>query len=495
MMRTRVFLVVLVVLLGLPWPARAAAPDADLPAVALLPFNGKEAAVPPRKPLSVGRTSDAVGQLLVARSGPRLYRLLSQHHWLHEAERRFHGKTSELQGIARALRAELIVGGWVERMSAQDSSRPYRLTVALYNSWAEPLGQVSFDLDTEHVDPDRLVPQAGPLYQMVDQALGLTTPGARARRQASVTQQEDSEPAPLPKLQPVQGPDKDQPFVPPDAEVGEMLRRPPWRPLVNLEVGYLYNTRQLRDSDDQGRTSGRESRGGAHGLRLHAEVYPLALLRRLPLWVAGLGVRVTALLPFWGDIPERTQSGAATGGRYAVSEQRVEAALRWHWNFMNDLLRPDVDLEALYGYHQYALAGVQNVISLPVPSAAYQYLGGTAGVRLHILKALSARVSFTAAGLLDLGPMGQAPDPLSNPSGSGSFVYGPGGGWLWRGEISTTYRVWRGLSFGLGGYYEQVRLSFNGTGDIPVCTLPCDAKVTAATDAYGGFYLNAGYVY
>src|SRR5437762_9541552 len=105
--------------------------------------------------------------------------------------------------------------------------------------------------------------------------------------------------APLPSQQPVQGPGADVPLVPPNPEAKELYyRRQPWRPVFDLQGGYLFNTRQLTDNG-----SGRSfNRSGAHGVRLHGEVYPLAPLRNVPLAAAGLGFGVTALLPFWSDV-------------------------------------------------------------------------------------------------------------------------------------------------------------------------------------------------
>ena len=77
-------------------------------------------------------------------------------------------------------------------------------------------------------------------------------------------------------------------------------------------------------------------------------------------------------------------------------------------------------------------------------------------------------------------------------------VYGPGGGWLYRTDVSLYVRLVAGLHLGVGGYYEQKQLSFEGTGDVLLLMQPPDPpklKVTSAKDEFGGFLLTLGYAY
>lgn len=474
--------------------------------VALLPCNGKEAAVPPRKPLEQERTARAVLELLRERPGAR-YKVLSAERWREVARRRFGGRTTELQSIARELKADLAVGCWVEVRSEGEAGKPYQLTVALYDNWAQPLGQVSFDLDRPRFDGQALIDQAGALYRNVDLALGLIAPEPKRvggpPRLGAVAQAEDSETAPLPAQQPVRGPGADVPLVPPNAEAQALYyKRPPWRPIFDLQVGYLFNTRQLTDNG-----SGRAfNRSGAHGLRLHGEIYPLAAVRAVPLAAAGLGFRVTAMLPFWPDIKQVNGKGDQTG-LYGANETRVEVGwLRWHYNFLSAALRPDaavqpeIELEGLYGYHRFDFTAKENILVFDIPSATYQYVGGAFGLRLHILRRLQLRFGMAFAGLLDLGPMAEPGAPNDYPPNvpRAYHVYGPGGGWLFRTDLAASVRLVAGLHLGLGGYFEQTQLSFDGTGDVLLLQQPAEGpkqKVTSAKDEFGGFFLTLGYAY
>ncbi len=492
------------------------------PTVSVMPFNGKEAATPPRKPILPLPTSEVIVDVLRDRQRG-LYQVLGPNRWKHTAENRFHGRTYEVQGIAKVLGADLVIGGWLEATPNAETNKSHRLTIALYNNWAEPLGQLSYDLDLDprrpRLDAPTLATRLSTLFQMVDRALGLTTPKDQARpnrpnqmaRPANVVQAEDQEKAPLPREGEGEGEGEGRaarngefaqgPFVPPNPEANELYyRRPPWRSIFDLQVGYLFNVRHLTDNG-----SGREfNRSGAHGVLLHGELYPLAAFDRVPLAAAGLGFRVTAMLPFWPDIQQIPGPDLPPTGILSASEYRVEVGfLHWHWNFLEAVLRPEVEMEALYGYHRFDITDKANVLLVDIPSAAYSYLGGSIGARVHLTRRLSTRLSFAFAGLLDLGPMGLPGALMDDPrnAGRGFHVYGPGSGWLWRLDFSAALRVWHGLSLGAGFYYEQTLLSFDGTGDVALRVQPTPVvpgirqKVTSATDEYGGFFLTAGYVY
>jgi hypothetical protein len=478
-------------------------PSLDLPpaddgpkVVAVLSsFNGAEAAVPPRRPLHVDSTPRAVRDLLQARE-PQRYQVLAPSEWRDAAKRRFRGRTTELQGIAKALGADLVVGGWVEAVPAgEGTGRPFRLTVALYDNWAQPLGQVAIDLNRDRVDALDLVQdeRVQSLYQMVDRALGLVPP-AKAKAKAkdtNVAQAEDQESAPLLLSPPRRA--KDAPLVPPTQEAKEIYyERQPWRQVFDLQVGYLASIRHFTDagSDRSFNTS------AGHGLRLHGEFYPLAAARRVPLWLAGLGVRLSVLLPFWKDARLLDERGQESG-TYTISEQRVELGfLRWHWNFLDATLRPDIEVEALYGYHPFQLNPGRNVTRIDIPPVAYSYMGASVGARVYLLRRLSARAGLAFARMLDLGAIAEPGAPNNDPlqAGRSYHVYGPGGAWLWRIDFALQARLWRGVALSGGFFYERVNLSFDGTGDVLVRGTTAD-KVTAATDEYGGIFLSAGYVY
>lgn len=243
----------------------------------------------------------------------------------------------------------------------------------------------------------------------------------------------------------------------------ETPRRPVWRPLLEVQLGFLYGTRRLE-------ADGAEAlpRQGASGLWLQAVVYPMAALERVPLPLAGLGFRVAAGVPLWLPVPATTQAGEPRAV-YQVSEQQLEVGyLRWHYNFRRRLLAPDLELEALYGYRRFVIEDPERLEVLPVPPAEYHYLGLSAGAHVNLTHRFSVRAAVTVAGLLSLGPLGEPAAPEDDPvrAGRAYHVYGPGQALLWRVEGGAAVRIWQGVTVGLNASIEQLHLFLDGTGDL-----------------------------
>jgi hypothetical protein len=123
--------------------------------------------------------------------------------------------------------------------------------------------------------------------------------------EGQVVQLEDKEKAPL-------GPTG--PLIPQTKEAHEFYdRRPPWLPGFELRAGYLYNARSFTNVGSELRLP----RTGSHGAVLHGELYPFSFGKSLSPALAGLGVRVTAMLPTALTMNHSKRSGpsASRSGR------------------------------------------------------------------------------------------------------------------------------------------------------------------------------------
>ncbi len=504
--------------------------------VVTLPFDGKEATHPPQKPLQVMPTAVAVGEVLMLRPQAVRYRVTPPDLFGGIARIKYHGKAPDLRAMARLLKATVMLGGWMEATPGPDAPKPYRLTLTLYDADGQTIGQLGYDLDTPVLNQQRFTEQATAFFQMLDGALHIQPQAAKtppapiavspaappsagttwltpshqpAVETASkptqttsvpafssssrssgpsrpVQQADDSEEAPLGS--------PNQPLIPRTKAASEIYaRRPPWQPAIDVRAGYLYNTRSLSNEG-----SGlRFPRSGASGLVLNLEVHPLAFLKPMskpPL--AGLGLRLSAMLPFWGTIQEVTEEAGMSHGSYQASEQRIELALRWHWNFWDDVLRPDFEVEVLGGGHFFDFSNAINLPFLRIPSSDYRYMGALAGLRLYFTRWLSGRAAFSIARHLGLGTMatpGVDAAGMSLANSNGFQSYGPGSGFLWRMDLGLSAEIWRGLLGGLAFYYEQNLLSFEGQGNI--LKSADGTPVTRARDEYLGVMLTLGYYF
>lgn len=513
-------------------PAAPVAPAAPAPAaplvIAMMPFDGKDTPAPPRRPLQPNTTAIAVGDTLAARPQSRYYKVIGPDLWTGMARLRHHGRATDVRPMARLIKANLVIGGWIEATPGPDAPKPYRLTVTVYDEQGQVLGQLGYDVDKAVLNPQKFSTQASAFFQMVDQALHLpagasspavatsspAAPGRDATQGAastaaagsssgtpsswqpvsqqpplampegSVAQLEDKEEAPLGQV---------KPLIPQSREAHEFYdRRPPWLPAFDIRVGYLYSTRAFTNTGSDLRLP----RAGTSGAVLHGELYPFSFGKKIGPALAGLGVRVTAQLPVWRDVGQASQDGGPINGYYSASEQRVEAALRWQYNYWGEILRPIIELEGLFGDHSFSLSPKQNIDFAHLPSSEYRYLGALIGGRLFFSQKASARLGFAFAKILSLGALStpaydSAGQPLFQQNGFRS--YGPGDGAMWRVELGAAYDLWKGITLGAGFYYEQNKLSFNGQGNV----LQNDqlTPVSAAQDEYLGVMVTLGYVF
>jgi hypothetical protein len=202
------------------------------------------------------------------------------------------------------------------------------------------------------------------------------------------------------------------------------------------------------------------------------------------------------MLPVWPDIGAASQDGGPVSGYYSASEQRLEGAVHWQYNYWNELLRPIIELEGLFGDHKFNLAPKQNIDYLHIPPSDYRYLGGMIGARLFFTYQAAMRLGFTFAKIVSVGDLSTpAFDSAGNSllTVNGYKSYGPGDGALWRVDLGASYNVWKGITLGAAFYYEQNKLSFAGQGNI----LQNDqmTPVTAATDESMGVMITFGYAY
>jgi hypothetical protein len=509
----------LVALLLLSAGAASAQPAAVLGGqaiIATLPFDGHESAAPPPRPLQVMPTASTLGEVLMGRPQSTNYRVLPPDVFGGLARIKYRGRAPDLRAMARLLKANLLLGGWLEATPGPDAPKPYRLTLTVYDADGQLVGQLAYDVDSPTLNPIRLRSQATAFFQMVDGALKLPGPASPVAApppmriaaaapppppalpsagspvsSGPVRQAEDQETAPL-------GP-ADQSLVPRTPALNDIFdRRGPWQTAVDVRAGFLYSARQL--TNDGSPLS--FPRSGASGLLLHLDLHPLAFLKQSSAAAAGLGVRVTAQLPFWGTLQQVNEQGG-TVGSVKAGESRVDVALRWHLNYWDDVLRPDIELEALFGDHQFTFDPKTqvNLAYLHVPPSEYRYLGGLIGVRLFFTRRLSGRLAFSLAkdvslGLMDTPGIDAAGKSIS-PTVNGFQSYGPGRGWLWRTDLGFTAELFRGITAGAAFFYEQNKLSFDGQGNIlqASSTTTAGAPVTTAQDEYLGFMLTIGYAF
>lgn len=504
-------------LLGLPaWAqqppaavaiAPAPTPPAQLAVIVAMPFDGRDISTPPRKPITPMPTSAAISDALMVRPQAAKYRVLTADVFAGIARMKYRGRPADLRAMGRLLKAKVLLGGWIEATPGPEAPKPYRLTLTLYDGEGQLLGQLGYDVETPYVETGKFLQQATAFLQMLDTALGVdrqapppaaTTPTVAASppppvttptpptvsRSRAVVQYDDREVAPLSS--------DDKPLVPRTKQAeDEHLRRPPWLPTFVLRAGYLYSSRAL---SNDGSTIGFQ-RSGAHGAVLHAELYPLAFWRGASDALAGLGLRFTAQLPQWGEIKQQSQVGGATTGSVNASERRLEVGLRWHLNPWDRVLRPDFELEALYGDHFFGFSNPVNLLYVSLPTATYRYMGAQFGLSLFATSWLQLRGTFLFTKHLSLGSM---TTPGVDAAGSslreqnGFQSYGPGSGWMWRTDWSATGHIWRGIHAGFAVFYEQNKLSFDGKGNIYQDN---GMPVVRANDEYVGVMLTVGYAF
>jgi hypothetical protein len=492
--------------------------------IAMMPFDGKDTPAPPKKPVQPMMTAAAIADTLSARPQASGYRIIAADLWASLARLRTRNKASELQSAAKLLKAGVLIGGYLEATPGSDAPKPYRLTLTLYDAQGQLLGQLAYDLDQPTIVPAQFSSQATAFFQMLDQAVQPLAPMATSQRPAQpgaaysqssgaygqaagaaygqanpvdsgaasgpAMKYEDKEEAPL---LPGEERPKKGPLVPQSKEAHDLYdRRGPWTPGLDLRLGFLWNGRSLSNEGSDLRFPF----SGAPGIALHAELYPLAFVKHASDALAGFGARIDVQRPFWNDIQQKTQLNGGTSGLYSASEYRVEGGIRWHYNPWNAELRPDFEVEGLYGVHSFSTKGKENIDYLRIPPAEYRYAGAQFGMKMFFTRRIAARAALTLAKLLSLGLLdtpGVDGQGNSTRDLNGYQSYGPGSGMLWRLDLGASADVFRGITLGAAFYYEQNRATFEGQGNV----YQTDGKtpVSAMQDSYTGVMLTLGYVY
>lgn len=499
-------------LLG-PAPAHAQPRPTPAPVViAMMPFDGKDTVSPPKKPLQPMITAAAIADALTSRPQASGYRVIAADLWASLSRLRTRNKASELRAAAKLIKAGVLIGGYLEATPGNDAPKPYRLTLTIYDAEGQLVGQLGYDLDTQNVSPGAFSAQATAFFQMLDQAVAPAPAVAQRPAQAGSapstsygtpygTSYPATSPTPTDSGPAQQYEDKEEaplgqprgPLVPQSREARELYdRRPPWQPALDLRFGFLWNGRTLTNEGSDLRFPF----SGAPGIAAHAELYPLAFLKHVGGALAGLGARIDVQRPFWNDIQQKTQLNGGSTGLYSASEYRVEGGIRWHYNPWNAELRPDFEVEGLYGVHSFATKGKENIDYLRIAPAEYRYAGAQFGLRMFFTRRIAARAALTLAKLLSLGlldTVGVDGQGTNLRDRNGYQSYGPGTGMLWRMDLGATVDVFRGITLGASFAYEQNRTKFEGKGNV----FQIDAKtpVTAMTDSYTTILLTLGYVY
>lgn len=497
-------------------PAHAQLQPRPTPApvvIAMMPFDGKDTLAPPKKPLQPMITAASIADVLIARPQATTYRLISADLWASLAKLRTRNKAADLRAAAKLLNAKVLIGGYLEATPGNEAPKPYRLTLTLYDAEGQMIGQLGYDLDKPTLSGPAFSSQATAFFQMLDQAVqppAAQRPPVATAQPGTAPYGQYGSPSPAPAPQPSvaqQADDKEDvpllsedgsqtkrgPLIPQSNEAREIYdRRSPWVPALDLRLGFLWNGRELTNEGSDLKFPF----SGAPGIAVHAELYPLAFLKSVGNALAGIGARIDVQRPFWSDIQQKTQQNGGSTGLYSASEYRVEGGLRWHYNPWDRELRPEFELEALYGLHSFATARKENIDYLRIAPAEYRYAGGQLGIRMFFNRRVAARAGLTLAKLLSLGLLdtnGTDGTGMSLRDANGYQSYGPGGGMLWRLDLGLTVDVYRGLTLGAGFYHEQNRVSFQGQGNV----YQSDGRtpVTSMKDAYTGIMFNVGYVY
>jgi len=465
--------------------------------VAVMPFDGREQAGPPQKPIEPSFTASVVYEALAKKSAGRPYRLLSPDLWTGMARVKNRGKRNDIPGVAKWLSARLVLGGELVAQKGPQATAPYVLNIRVYASDGKQLGQLAFEVDRPLLQPAWFETKVSSVQLLVEQSLlqapliSVSAPAASGTPASggtkAVQQAEDAEPVRFDSSEAKPS------LVPLTQEAKELLlRRPPWQAAFDIQFGYLYSTRLLTNENSDLRFG----RSGAHGFGIAAEVHPFALVPNANMWLAGLGIRGQLVLPFWTPIAHVAAQGQTESGEYTATESRYDIALREHVNPWNGVLRPDFAVELLFGQHSFFTEAKRNIDYLRIPPSEYRYVGGALHVRMFFTRRFQMGVGGMATKLLQLGLMSRPGTENGDMVGARNHnnfqSYGEGSGFQWRLEGGAQVDVYRGLSLGARVFWEQYRLAFLGEGNILDRS---GVPVKSVTDEYLGAMFTVGYVF
>ncbi len=417
--------------------------------VALLPFNGPEK-----------QANKAMSEIV--RTLKRNVDFVPLADWDDAAKRLVAPSRSpdDLAAVAKDLGVAVVITGTVKR------DGDWMLQVSVRNGdTGKSVDKLRYPLKGPRVDAATLRQLADEIAPAVDRAAAPpSTEGTEAAGEKRNIEDEN-------------------PLAPKPPETPATAERPPWTPYVDADVGMVISSRNF--AFDSG---GLKNRGGAAaGLHFDATGYPLALLANRPgdtiNALTGLGVGVTLDWMFWPDEIPCTDTGGGnctpTSDRVSAREYRVETGLRYHWNFLNRPMSPDLLVSFQYGLHAFSIAKKADGTDVGPPDVAYSYLTIGLGTRVPISRWIAVLFNFNFHGVLDTGAIQTQAE------------YGPGGAYGIRLALGAESNPWRGLTLRVSGFYERFGLSFNGSGT------PAPAKTAngGAADQYYGAIITAGWVF
>jgi hypothetical protein len=435
---------------------------AQQPKVAVLPFSG------PQGPKA---------QLEIARALKKKVDLVSMADWNAAAKKNVASAKSaaDYATVANELGVKVVItgaikrdGGWVLSVSVRQGST------------GKPVEKLKYPLRGPRLDPMTLRRLASDIGASVDNTLEGAPPVAEGNdpmaTPAEPTRNIEDE-TPLTAKEPK--PKKTEKTEEPE---GPRIPRPEWTPWVDASIGLSLSSRNF-GFDQAGMPQFRAA--VAAGLHLDATAYPLAILgtRSGALYnaVSGIGVGITFDGIFWPDsIPcTRDANGncVSTAEHYGTTERRLEIGLRWHWNFFNKPMRPDLLFSIQYGFHNFLIEKKADGSDVGPPDVSYSYVTLGFGAKVPVIERLALFALLNVHVLVDAGPIQSATE------------FGPGGGYGIRFSLGGDVKIWKGLYGRLSAFYEQFGISFNHS------SVPPPAKTTTggATDQYYGGLLSVGY--
>jgi hypothetical protein len=379
--------------------------------------------------------------------------------------------------VSRDLGVDVVItgvvkrdGGWILQVSAR------------HGPTGKSVKKLRYPLRGPRLDPATLKRMAADLPDAIDAASQGPPQGEEAEKEAPEAPVAEEKPPPPEQPPEEENPlQKKEPKEKPEKPAGPRIERPVWTPYFDASAGFILTSRQF-SFDTAGLPAFHSTI--APGLRIDATGYPLAILANRPgaamNALTGLGVGITYDAIFWADskpcpphapgtpCPDTTEA-------YGTSETRLEAGLRWHWNFLMKPIRPDLLVTTQYGLHSFTIAKRPDGSDVGPPDVTYQYFSIGVGVRVPFTSYLAAGLLFNIHAVLDSGSVQTTAE------------LGPGSAFGFRVHLWLEGRIWRGLTARLAAFYEQFGLGF----DAP----PATKMASSATDQYYGGILSIGYVY
>ncbi len=251
----------------------------------------------------------------------------------------------------------------------------------------------------------------------------------------------------------------------------EKPKRPRWAPYFDISAGFSISGRSF---DFDPNSQPRFASGIVPGLHGDLTVYPLAFTWNKVAGVfSGLGVGGTIDKPFWPDSTSKQDPNQ----RYATDELRFEGGLRWRLVLYKPMPRPQLLLQASYGYHSFALGKDAAGQDVGPADVAYKYLSFGGGIRIHFAEWMYLWAMFNYHAVLASGPI-----ELVNTE------YGPASTFGIRVSGGLDFFLYKGLKLGAEGYYERFSLKFT-----PGALMPAKSA-NSGTDQYFGGVILVGYV-